>query len=868
MKRLVRVSAFILVPLFFAVWTLLITFPIVVRLDTSLMQNPTWSMDAFHHTYVLWWYKKALLDLHISPADLRWIEFPTGGQYPLLLTYSMTYLVGLPLLLFLSPVATYNLLVLLTFVLSGLTAYTLCIHLTRNRWAGLAGGIVYAFFPNRVAHAFSGHMELVSTYWFPLYLLLLIKTIERPRVVTSLLCGLTLAASMLIQPIYVIFLLAPVTLAYLLSKRRALGGQAGRAGLGALAGAFGLAGVLAAPFFAPLLLEQIRGQGQYLYTLGHVNYSADLLGLVAPSPLNPILLALKAVPAYAGNVAPVQDRISEVLVYAGLIPLALSVVAVLAYRRQVAAWGWVAVGAAVLSLGPLLKVNGQPVTLSTDRITAAVPLPYALIMDLPGIAANRAPARLDATLMLMLAVLSAYGMAWVTAHLPRGWKHIAAGAMCLITLAEFWVMWPCPTTPTDTPDEIAALARSAERQAVLTLPVSHWDAKEIALFYQTAHEHPTFDGWVQRPLNTSRSAEFLEGLFQSSPGAARDIIPLPSPEARAAVARAQGMGYAMLLSQRFPHLVATRQMFSDAFGPASFEDDHLILYAVPPGPTAISELVYALPVENWWEVEEWKGQPSRWMRESAELYLYSPGEQEGILSFTALPISATQRLQISVNDTSFPPVVVGDWNKYTTPSLKLRAGLNIVTFRALGGCMDFARDPRCSGAARVAGAECNTSYRGRCLSILFQAIRFEPGGRGWRDSLNIDLGERVRLVGYDLEGVAQPGESLKVNLYWRSLRTLRRDFDIVVQLLDPDKRLLAQHVGQPLQGLYPTSSWVPGDIFFYQTDIEIPLNAAAGEYDLLAGMAYPDLQRLPVASDRPYAREGWVWLQSIKVRTP
>ena len=152
------------VTLVFAALTLAVTYPVITQLGTSLAQNDKWSHDAFHHAYVLWWFKKALLDLHISPATLSWINFPTGGHYPLLLTYSTVYLPGIPLLLFLTPVVTYNTLFLLTFFLSGLSAYALCSYLTSNRWAGLLGGIIYAFFPGRVAHALCGHLELISTF--------------------------------------------------------------------------------------------------------------------------------------------------------------------------------------------------------------------------------------------------------------------------------------------------------------------------------------------------------------------------------------------------------------------------------------------------------------------------------------------------------------------------------------------------------------------------------------------------------------------------------------------------------------------------------------------------------------------------------
>jgi hypothetical protein len=121
-----RVLPAAVVVLTFAVLTVAITWPLVTQLDTSLAQNPRWSRDAYQQAYEMWWFKKALLELGESPGFLRWIYFPDGAGYPLLLTYFTTYVVGVPFLLFLSPVATYNVVFLLTFFLSGLTAYALC----------------------------------------------------------------------------------------------------------------------------------------------------------------------------------------------------------------------------------------------------------------------------------------------------------------------------------------------------------------------------------------------------------------------------------------------------------------------------------------------------------------------------------------------------------------------------------------------------------------------------------------------------------------------------------------------------------------------------------------------------------------------
>jgi len=550
----------------FTALTIFITWPAVTQLDSHLAQNLHWSRDAYQQAYEMWWFKRALVDFHTSPGTLRWIYFPSGGRYPLLLTYFTTYAVGVPFLLFLSPVATYNVVCLLTFVLSGLSGYALCADLTRNRWAGFLGGIIYAFYPNRVAHALAGHLELISTYLFPLYLLLLIRTARRPRAATAVLCGLTLAASCLVQPLFIPYLLVPITAAWLLYERLVLRERFERRALWLLAGAFALAVLLVAPFYWPVLREQAAGQGTYLEDIGAVRFAADLLGVVAPSPENPVLEALGLVPAYAERVAPPDWRIAELLTYAGIVPLSLSLLALVNLRRKVGAWLLVALLAAILSLGPLLKVNGQVVTFSADGVQGNVALPYALLLKVPLLALNRAPARINATLMLALAVLAAFGLAWLLARIRQSWRYAAAGALCLVTLVEFLVVWPLPTLPAETPAYMAEMARSPNKGAVLTLPVGAGHVKQAAIFYQTVHEHPVFDSWFQRALPVFPDvAGFLDGLLMLP--ARADIVPSPAPGDRAAVARAEGAGYVFLYTPYVGDVAARMQALESEFGP-------------------------------------------------------------------------------------------------------------------------------------------------------------------------------------------------------------------------------------------------------------------------------------------------------------
>jgi hypothetical protein len=534
----------------------------------------------------------------------------------------------------------------------------------------------------------------------------------------------------------------------------------------------------------------------------------------------------------------------------------------------------------VLSLGPVLKVNGEVVTFTADDVESSVALPYALLVNLPLFSLNRAPARINVTLMLALAVLSAHGLAWLMARIRRGWKHAVAVALCAATLGELLVIWPCPTTPLETPAYLSDIARSPNQGAVLNLPVAAGHVKQLAIYYQTIHERPVFDSWFQRPLPVFPDvAEFLDGLLY--PQTEQDVVPTPETGARAAIARAEGVGHVFLYTPYVGDVEAKMKLLEAEFGAPRSTEEGIAIYEVTPGPETPDGLVYVLPNNDWkspergWQyAETWNEQPARWMPQSARLYIYSPSQQEGVLQFTALPFTNPQRLQIEVNQAPLPPLVIGEWITYTTPSFVLQAGLNQIALRALEGCSTFTGDPRCSGVTLgVAGgeAECSPYVHGeRCLGVLFQSIRFSatPSAPA-SHPLNVTLGDRVRFLGYDLSGRAAPGQHLSLTLYWQALQPLAEDYTIFVHLLRPERGLLAQHDAPPIEGIYPTSQWVAGDIFTHRVFLHIPEDAAVGQYDLLAGMyTYPDLTRLPVAGDRPYAQDGLIWLQRVEIEQP
>jgi len=74
--------------------------------------------------------------------------------------------------------------------------------------------------------------------------------------------------------------------------------------------------------------------------------------------------------------------------------------------------------------------------------------------------------------------------------------------------------------------------------------------------------------------------------------------------------------------------------------------------------------------------------------------------------------------------------------------------------------------------------------------------------------LAIELGDAL-LLGYDL---ALEGERCELVLYWSAMQPMKRDYNVFIHLLDEGGDILAQGDRQPLEGLYPTSLWRPGEV--------------------------------------------------------
>jgi hypothetical protein len=108
---------------------------------------------------------------------------------------------------------------------------------------------------------------------------------------------------------------------------------------------------------------------------------------------------------------------------------------------------------------------------------------------------------------------------------------------------------------------------------------------------------------------------------------------------------------------------------------------------------------------------------------------------------------------------------------------------------------------------------------------------------GIQHPMQAELGEQVRLVGYDLDATRlKPGAALTVTLYWQALREMTSDLKSFVHLLDSSGRFVAGSDAIPSNWTRPTTGWLAGE---YVADVHIlalPGDLAPGEYHLETGL--------------------------------
>lgn len=438
------------------------TFPLILHLGDRI---PGGAGDNLYFFWELWWFKRALFDLNISPFVNHDLYYPVGLELARDETTAANTILGLPVTAAFGPAAAYNLLILLSFLLSGYAVYRFVLEATGNRWAGAVSGLAFAMAPYRMAHL-AGHLNLMATQWLALSLLFLERAFHTRRPLDCALAGICFGLNALaawyylyIGAVAVVIFVGVRAIPWRASLRdRRLWCSA--------AGFLVLAALIITPFALPYV--QLLETGALQRSFADMDaWSANLTDFLQPTPLHPLWGEL-----IRQNLPFQWQSWVERTLSLGWILLLLAGVGTWIQRRNRTAHALLvlAVASLLIGLGPTLHWNGMRVEYplpspisefatqadlpsalgrwfdpSLAAIVRArrgfVPLPAMLIYALiPLTGSMRAILRFGMVTFWAIVVLAGYGAAALLEQLRgKRWAHNAAAlALGGLVLFDLW----------------------------------------------------------------------------------------------------------------------------------------------------------------------------------------------------------------------------------------------------------------------------------------------------------------------------------------------------------------------------------------------------------------------------------------------
>ncbi len=187
--------------------SIVMTWPVTANLrgGYTLFGSP----DEYMFVWGFWWMHYSLADLHTWPYHTNMLYYPFGTGLAFHTDTPLITLLFSPITGASGPAVAYNLAILVSFIFSAFSMYLLVNYLVRDKRAAFFGGIVFAFSTFKFMQA-AGHIHIVSTEFFPIYVLFFILMLREPahRHRYALFAGLSLGFVFLIdyyQTVYAMF---------------------------------------------------------------------------------------------------------------------------------------------------------------------------------------------------------------------------------------------------------------------------------------------------------------------------------------------------------------------------------------------------------------------------------------------------------------------------------------------------------------------------------------------------------------------------------------------------------------------------------------------------------------------------------------
>ena len=377
------------------------------QLPIAGIHNPA-GADPFQMTWFLSWTPFALSH-GLSPFHTNFIDYPTGVNLADNTTVPLLGILGWPITATLGPVATFNVLIRLSFAISATAMFFVMRRWCSSIAAPFLAGLLYAFGPYTTGQKL--HLDLIFIPFIPILVLLFDELFHRQKmraatlgILIGLVSGLQYFVSQeVLSGCFALLVVASLGLG--IRFRHELRSRIGYISKALLFGLLIFAVLAGYPLY-----EMLFGAGHLhgpVVTLGALqSISSDLLSPLIPTSNQ---LAAGGFVTHFGDEL-VFGNLSENSGYLG-IPLLIVIALVIRRLRKditVMTFFWLAVAAFVLSLGSNLVIG-------TWR--SSIPLPEDLFTRVPFFQST-VPARYSLYVLLFLAMAVGIGFdrLWFAPH--------------------------------------------------------------------------------------------------------------------------------------------------------------------------------------------------------------------------------------------------------------------------------------------------------------------------------------------------------------------------------------------------------------------------------------------------------------------
>ena len=780
---------------------LYVTAPIHSELSSRFLGGD--SGDAYEMARHIWWYKTALQNgedvFHHSL-----LGYPEGFRAATLWVSPLRYFPMWIFALVLPLAAAYNAVLLLTVAFNGWAMYVLARRQlpATSRLPAFIAGLVFIMFPKMQGHLFEGHPGLLVQWPLPLLILCLFDYADNGgsrRFAFAMLFMLLTSLGNILQSVYV---LAPLVIMFLIARtsRRDFVGAA-RVFLVALAC------FILLPAFVSPVLGDIMANKHFVNVGGHVRYSLDLFSPLSPSFANPFW---QNIAQHSRQV--IGTSLGGGAAYVGVFGCFLAMLGAV-YRREARWWLLVAFAAWLLALGPVLKANGDVVSTFIAGYETVVPLPYALVINLPIFELARTPDRFMFLFAAMFSLLVGFGAAvFFSSRLirrrSRKLQLLASVLLAAALIEDYRLFGAFPSVSAEIPAEIQNLKHRRDVRAIYNVPYDNLLAAKEAMYLQTAHRKPLIAGHDARVTPVDRARLDLLAKFRPSllHEAGADIVIINK-------ARAAESGQLDLLNWR------ARQ----ELGEPLYEDQRFAVYETPTIRDRTSA-VYSPLAET----------------QSHVTYIYK--EQPGWLEFNVVLEAVNRRVHLSLNDTPLETLQVNGRIPLSIPLPIARRGYH--TLR-------IAPDPLCPERFDTSVLHCQrVTVENVGIDVLSEGAIYDP----------IRIEDGIVLAGYLLPEVSA-GDLIKIRFWWR-FEADRSEKDVrFVHVLDAEGRPVPGSPPDHHFGAMPAGSELTETVSLDKSMLE------PGEYRVLTGWyELPQAIRYDVLTDVDGAQDDTVVLGAIRIR--